>query len=377
MWYKGIRGICRLRQGLLLVLLTFSFWSYSQDPIIYSSENLSLIPIWNRVADQSPVLRSVEAAEISPNEKYVASASKFGYSVMVWNSVDGSLHWQNKHESEVECITFSPDSKRIASGGEDYYVNIWDAETGKLLVQLEHNSSIDGIAWSHDGKLIASGTEKGEVLFWNSTTYKKSGQVKVGSTVNSLAFFKDDKGLVVGGNYQRKNAATNKTDYTGFVKIVDVDKQSVMQEFTEHEASVKSVRISSDEKWIATGSFDKTARLFEIKTGKEIHRFKEDYRIEAVAFSPDNQFLLLGGHGKTLAFYDLSSFKLVYSYPLPRIEYLDFSEDGRLLVTSHEDSGLLALHLMVSDTQAAQGNYQKIADKQLNNKDLKKGKPKE
>lgn len=355
----------------LALSLYMSILHGQQEESIYNSKIIRLVSLWNRVADKSFKLRSVEAAEISPNEKYSASASKFGYKVVLWNTLDGSLIWENEHESEVECITFSPDSKKVASGGEDNMLNIWAVDSGKLIKGLEHHSALDGLTWSHDGKTIATGTEKGLVHFWSVDTFDLMYSLKVGSTVNSLQFTKDDSKLIVGGNNQNPDPITGEIVYTGFALLIDMESKEVIQEYHGNRASVKSVRISNNEKWVATGSFDKSACLFELETGTLLHRFKEPHRIEAVEFSPDNQFLLTGGHGDSVKFYGLSDYALVKELALPRTEYIHFSEDGRLLLTSHEDSGLLALHLMVSDTQAKQGFYQKLADKQLNNKDLK------
>lgn len=357
--------------GTILFTASFLIAQGEVETSIYSAEKIELVTLWKRVADKSFRLRSVEAAEISPDEKHVASGSKFGYSVMVWNTVDGTLKWENKHDSEVECITFSPDSKYVASGGEDYRLNIWQAESGELLHSLEHKTSLDGLAWSNNGKKIATGTEDGTIYFWITDSFELEKTLKVGSTINSLQFTNDDKRILVGGNYQNPDPKTGRTIYTGFTKLVDVGTQKVVREFGGNSASVKSVRISSNEKLIAAGSFDMTASLYDMETGKLLHRFEEPNRIEAVAFSPDNQFLLTGGHGDSIKFYRLTDYSLVHEEPLPRTEYLHFSDDGRLLLTSHEDSGLLALHLMVSDTQAKQGFYQRLADKQLNNKDLK------
>lgn len=360
---------------LPLLFLFVSVGSTAQEEAsIYNSEKVELVTIWKRVADTSFRLRSVEAAEISPNEVYVASASKFGYSVMLWNTVDGTLKWEKKHESEVECITFSPDSKYVASGGEDYKLNIWEAASGALLHSLEHKTSIDGLAWSNDGKTIATGTEDGTVYFWDTGSYELVKTLKVGSTVNSLQFTKNDSGVFVGGNYQNPDPKTGETVYTGFAKLIDANTKRIIREYGGNSASVKSARISQNEKFVATGSFDKSASIFDMETGELVHRFEEPHRIEAVVFSPDNQFLLTGGHGNSVKFYRISDFELVHEEPLLRTEYLHFSDDGRLLLTAHEDSGLLALHLMVSDTQAKQGFYQRLADKQLNNKDLQKEK---
>ncbi len=341
-----------------------------ENEYIYNSETPEVFNLWHRVADFSERLRAVESAELSPDGRLAVSGSKFGYKVMLWNTADGSLVWENEHESEVECVVFSPDGKRIASGGEDYMVRIWDVDTGKQLASWEHDSGLDGVTWSHDGSLIATGSEAGDAWLWDGDSYEMVGKIKTGSTINSLQFTKDDTSLIVGGNIQKQNPKTNKTDYFGFASLIDVKEKKVIREYRGMEGSVKSVRISPDEKRIATGGFDNTARIFDFATGDLLKTFERPLKVEAIAFTPDGQYLAIGGHELQLTFIRLSDFKEVSQIACPRIEYIDFSEDGRLLLTSHEDSGLVSLYMLLSNTQQS-GMYQKIADKQLNNRDLK------
>jgi WD40 repeat protein len=354
-----------------VIFLVFSLTSFAQREPIYNAEYPAVVPVWHRVADVSPQLRAVEAAEFSPDGRYAVSGSKFGYQVMLWRVADGSLVWERTHESEVECVVFSPDGRRIATGGEDYFVRIWDTETGEQLYAWEHDSGLDGITWSHDGQFIASGSEAGEAFLWDAKDYSLVGKVKVGSTINSLDFTKDDTKLVVAGNIQTPDPATGQTHYGGFASLIDVASQKVVQEYAGHTASIKSVRLSPDEQYIATGSFDSTARVYDVKSGKLIKTLKEPLRIEAVAFSPDGNYLLTGGHQLSVNFYRTSDFKVAFTLPTPRTEYIDFSSDGRLLLTAHEDSGLLSLFMLLSDTQGKQGFYQRVANEQLNNRDLK------
>lgn len=356
---------------IVTALFTFFTLSVVAQESIYNTDKPLVFNVWNRVADFSPILRSVEAAELSPDGKYAASGSKFGYKVMLWRVADGALIWENEHDSEVECITFSPDGKTVASGGEDYMLRLWDVETGKEIKSIEHNSSLDGLAWSPDGKTIACGLETGNLYLWNAQTLELIHDIKTGSTINSIHFTKDSKRAIVGGNIQTPDPKTKQTIYTGFTSIIDTETGKELNRFEDFDASVKSVRFSPDEKLFATGGFDKKARIFEISSGKLLKTIEEPERIEAVAFSSDGNFLLLGGHQNNISFYKTSDYSLVYKIATPRTEYIHFSNDGRLILTAHEDSGLLSLFLMASDTQQKQGFYQQKADAQLNNRDLK------
>ena len=71
----------------------------------------------------------------------------------------------------IYSVAWSPDSKRIASGGGvgDFNAQVWDASTGKTLVTYRgHYSYVKAIAWSSDGKRIASGSDDQTVQVWEA-----------------------------------------------------------------------------------------------------------------------------------------------------------------------------------------------------------------
>ena len=354
----------------LFFFLVLPIGVFGQEEKIFNTDAPEIINVWHRIGDFSPKLRAVESAELSPDGRLAVSGSKFGYKVMLWNTVDGTLVWENEHDSEVECVVFSPDGKRIATGGEDYMVRIWEVSTGKQLAAWEHDGGLDGITWSHDGTIIASGSETGDAWLWNGNDYSLIGRIKTGSTINSLQFTQDDVYLAVGGNIQTKDVKTQETIYDGFASLIEVEAQKVIREYEGIEGSVKSVRISPDENFLATGGFDSTARIFDFDTGELLQTFERPLKVEAVAFTPDNQYLAIGGHELQITFIRLGDFEEVIDLPCPRTEYIHFSEDGRLMLTAHEDSGLVSLYMFLSNTQH-KGIYHKLADDQLNNRDLK------
>src|SRR5262249_43015508 len=109
------------------------------------------------------------------------------------------------------CVAFSPDGKRLASGGLDTVANeqgnlvsgvkVSDAQTGKeLLVLRGHLGGIRGVAFSPDGKLLAScdmGRQKGgTVKVWDAQTGRELLSLQ-GHTnwVFGVAFSPDGKRL--------------------------------------------------------------------------------------------------------------------------------------------------------------------------------------
>jgi len=64
-----------------------------------------------------------------------------------------------------------------------------------------------------------------------------------------------------------------------------------------HTAGVQSVAFSPDGQTLASGSWDRTIRLWHVATGHELLCFKgQSHGVNAVAFSPDGRTLAAGLH---------------------------------------------------------------------------------
>ena len=355
---------------------------------LFPGDRLNAVPVWSRVADFDPRLRSVEAAEISPDGRTVATASKFGYQVMAFRVADGFLLWEAAHESEVECVCWSPDSSRIATGGEDYTVRVWDAKTGEQVRVIELNAGPDGIAWSAGGATVAAGLETGEVVLLDTSDWSERGRLPGGSTVNSLQFVpgpggEPDRYLAVAGNVQdpeKEGAAA----YSGFARKYDLKRDGVLTdgepewEFADPAGSLKSIRVrparTGEPDVCAVGGFNMAVVILDWETGGELRRLGAGARYEAVAFTPSGGFLVAGGHRPRLDVWRTDTWAAAPDrLPVPRTEYVHFSPDGRLMLTAHEDTGLVNLYLRDADLQRRRADYDAESLKQLDNRDMRPG----
>ena len=71
-----------------------------------------------------------------------------------------------------------------------------------------------------------------------------------------------------------------------------------------------SVCFSPDGKQVLTGSWDKTVRLWDVESGKELRRLEgHSDKVDSVCFSPDGKQLLTGSWDKTARLWDPKSGK--------------------------------------------------------------------
>jgi WD40 repeat protein len=80
--------------------------------------------------------------------------------------------------------------------------------------------------------------------------------------------------------------ATASWDKTARIWDATTGKELVV---LKHDRNVKNVSISQDGKRVATASEDKTARIWDTTTGKELAVLKHNRKVNHVSFGPDRK----------------------------------------------------------------------------------------
>jgi WD40 repeat protein/predicted Ser/Thr protein kinase len=281
--------------------------------------------------------------------------------------------WAADLEGQIYALAFSPDGKRLASGGDDRVVHVWDAATGKPVSECRgHTSKILSIAFRQDGSRLLTAAHDGTVRQWAAQTgreveppydrhtaevftavYSPDGQqvasagadrtvrlwravgrqdqaVLRGHTgaVAALAFSQDGRRLV-SASYDLPNSRGD-----GTVRFWEAAPEVTLPVLAGHTSYVYPVAYSPDGRWIASGAWDHTVRLWDAATGEVCATLPHPGIVRALAFTPDGTRLVSGGDlGGALLLWDLATGRIRSRVPArDRVWSFALSPDGARIV---------------------------------------------
>jgi uncharacterized protein with WD repeat len=241
-----------------------------------------------RTFGHSDNLRSVAW---SPDGRRLASGEN---TVKIWDAESGALlRTLTGHSDDVRSVSYSSDGRRLASESADKTVKIWDVESGSLLRTLVHSYAVWVGAFSPDGRRIASGSDESNVIIWDAENGAQLRTLSGHYHVYSVAWSPDG----------RRVATTS----TKTVRVWDAESGVLLRTITltaygnsippGHSNYVYSVAWIPDGRWIASGSFDNTVKIWDAESGVLLRTLVHSGSggVRSVSYSPDGRRLASGG----------------------------------------------------------------------------------
>lgn len=275
----------------------------------------------------------------SPNGKYLAVA-RMDKTLHIWSTLDYQLIYTfNIEPICIECVTFSPDSRFIASVKNEHpdIVLIWDMDTGKSPWESPEsnglgNERISSLIFSPDGKYLAEAI--GNHVFLWEVDIKGFQFIRVigehTTIVDSLAFSPDSGRLLT----------TSKGDG---VNIWDVATGNFVMTLKGYSYPITNGKYTHDNTWIVTTGEDNIIRFWNNHTGGLEKTFHvPNAQMEYMVFNPDGQLFVSGNLDDRIILWEVESTGVLSVITEnDKINYpLDFSPDNKILVTTYPDDTL-------------------------------------
>jgi WD40 repeat protein len=249
-------------------------------------------PVWSESCDDIRKFGTANSIAFSPDGRLLATGS--GDVVKVWNWKNRQLlHELPGHTFHSVPVAFSSDG-RLATAAFRDGLKLWDPQTGTLLRTIEgHREPVSALAFSADGRWLASACLRSPV------------------------------------------------------KLSDSTGDEPPRTFDElHSGNVECVAVSRDGRRLASGGEDKTVRVWDAATGREVLGLRgHTERCACVAYSPDGLRLASASADTTIRIWDGSPLRedehgeemLTFAGHSDEIRSVAVSPDGRQVASSGDE----------------------------------------
>ncbi len=310
----------------------------------------NLVVLWDITADDVgqwvPLYRLVghtgwvRKVEFSPDGRTLASSS-WDNTARLWDTVAGrAIQSLAGSKSWVYGLAFAPDGRTLVTSGADAFGRIWNvANEQELVIERAYGKNSDvrihSLAFSRDGRYLASGGFDDTAHLWDATTHQ------------SLRTF-DHFGIIYDVSLSADGSRLLTASEDRSAIVWDTKSGDELVQFLAHNTAVNSGAISSDGSFAVTGGADGSTRVWDATDGSQRRHWIDCAgQVLGVALSPDNRQIAIGCGDSNVYVRSVDSDERI---DLPNehqaeVTGVAFSPDGRFLVSASKDRTAIVWNL--------------------------------
>ncbi len=250
-----------------------------------------------------------------------------------WYYLWRRLHQQSQrylnHGGDVRHATLISDGKVLVTSGLHREVKAWEVASGKLLWTLLADDRWVTCTATHGDHLLTFGSNGLRVWDSDDRTLIREHPLKVA----------DSRKSVFSHGADRLAMAT----HSFAVVLVDTSSGEVSRRLEGHTAALTALAFSQDNQTLATASYDRTVRLWDVASGQlqKTLKFPNRKRVYSLVFSADGSTLVCGTNhdGGGIDLWDTDQGELIGEYS-GHDNYVDavvFSKDQQTLISGSRD----------------------------------------
>jgi WD40 repeat protein len=257
-------------------------------------------------------------------------------------------------ENRVTAAAFSPNSKTLATGRRDGLVRLWKlpvAADDKARELPGHEGEVQAMAFSRDGRWLVSGGADEKAILWDMTARNTAAAAKVlaghDAGVHLTMFSPDGHWLFTGSRVRHDDIGEGKLSAFLWDLRQPGAPGTVMP---GHEGHVPAADFSADGRWLATGSrVGSYLRLWDLTRAdpatRPIQLQANNGPILHLNFSSDGRMLLTRSENDAMLWDMRKVGKAMQPFAIGRgmgdIGWAGFSPDNTMLITGGYREGSL------------------------------------
>jgi serine/threonine protein kinase len=333
--FKSIRGIPIIIGLIFITLLGLIFAGYQYLQ-------------WQEVRRQQQQLEAQEIERIQTllsQERYddcindaaniPENSSQYLNAQSLITKCQDAINWRlatpqelGQHLGAVGTVAFSPNGQILATGSRDQTIKLWNLETGDIIGTLTGDGSpIWSLDFSSTGSDLAAGSYYWRILEWNLETGETYIPLQQNGAVWSVKISPDERLI-----------ASASSDQT--VKVWDRQSGFILYDFLDHDDIVYAVDWTPNSRVLVSASKDKTVKVFDVETGTILFTLTgHSDQVRAIVISPDGNTLVTGSYDDTLKIWNLNTGELIQTLTGHSGDILsvDMSPDNQLIVSGSKD----------------------------------------
>lgn len=251
------------------------------------------------------------------------------------------------HTGAIESIHFSPDSRRIASAGQDRSARVWDASSGELLAVHEHESSVEKVRFAGRGEVLVTSTNDGQVLVWDAGEPRLVTRHK--HAAYTLEVSRDGRFLASGGG-------------AGTVHVWDVMSARTLRTYEGAEDLITDMAFSRDGATLWSAGRTSGIREWDLSAKGKQEKMGARGQVHALAMTPDHRYLASGhGYGGVLLWDTaMDRAQVVSQHGDSVVDHVAFTSDGSHLLSASLDGSVLVHDMAARATRSLGAHADRI-----------------